>query len=178
VIIGVGRDTYAPERAHLMGEFSNVTIRNLKTCAQEGLQICEPCQNVLIENVTTYGRNVIGMTLSPNFETENMTIRNFSLAGDGADSLIVARCEKPNAFDGFTVEQVSVKNVSTVFRGKRVKIDGLEVTGELPCGEFTEEIPSYPHPYGRYHRYFHDVPIANRPTDTRWANECYDIFEE
>lgn len=176
VIIGVGSDTFAPVRSHTMGEFRNVTVRNLKTCAQEGLQICEPCEDVLIENVSTFGKPLIGMTLAPNFEAKNMTIRNFDFRmNEEADSLITARCAKEHAFDGLRLENVCVGAVKSVFRGEAVEIDGLRIDSAPTEGEFTVDIPELPHPYGRYHRYFHDVPIKNRPADTRWANECYDI---
>lgn len=176
VIIGVGSESYAPMRSHTMGEFFNITVRNVKTCAQECLQICEPCEDVVIENVSAYGKSLIGMTFSPNFEAKNMTIRNFEFVTDEeADSLITARCQKENAFDGLRIENVHVGDVKTISRGKRAKIDGLTVECSPIEGEHTDAISELPHPYGRYHRYFHDVPIKNRPADTRWANECYDI---
>ena len=175
IIIGVGSDTYAPVRSHTAGEFFNVTIRNVTTCAQEALQICEPCQNVLIENVSTFGKPLIGMTFSQNFKAENMTVRNFDFKADEtADSFITARC-KGKSFDSFYIENASVENVKAIFRGEKIKVDSLQIKNPPTEDEFTAEIPELPHPYGRYHRYFHDVPIKNRPADTRWANECYDI---
>lgn len=92
--MGVGRDTYAPVRPHTKEEFSNITVRNVKTCAQEGLQICEHCKDVLSENVSTFGENLVGMTFSPNFKAENMVIRNFELGADAADSLIFGAMRK------------------------------------------------------------------------------------
>ena len=171
VIIGVGSDTYAPIRSHTLGEFSNVTIRNLKTCAQEGLQICEPCRNVLIENVSTFGENLIGMTFSPNFMAENMTVRNFDLCANAADSLITARNTCENAFDGFILEGVRVRTAKTICRGRRVKMENMQIEHPTPDGEFTESIPALPHPYGKYHRYFHDEIMRSRPVGSRWAED-------
>lgn len=175
VIIGVGNDSYAPVRPHGMGEFSNVTIRNLKTCAQEALQICEACENVLIENVSTYGEGLIGVTLSPNFTSKNMTVRNFDLSSDEADSFLTARCEREGALDGLTMEKVHVNNAKAIFRGRKAEVDDLSVDHTPSEGIFTENIPTLPHPYGRYHRYFHDELMKNRPANSRWSNEDYDI---
>lgn len=175
VIIGVGNDSFAPVRPHTMGEFSNITVRNLKTCAQEGLQLCEPCRDVLIENVTVFGGSLIGMTYSPNFAADNMTVRNFAFLPEGvADSLITARCERQDAFDGLKVKNVRVGRTKALIRGKNLEIDGLVLEAEPQEGEFTEQIHELPHPYGRYHRYFHDRRIKNRPIDSRWANEEID----
>lgn len=175
IIIGVGNDSFAPERPHTMGEFSNITIKNLKTCAQEALQICEPCQNLLVENVTAFGGCLIGMSLAQNFVAENMTVRNFSFVTEGAaDSFITARCERQNAFDGLTVEKIHIGNTKAFVRGKHVEVKELLAEGTPEEGEFTEQIHELPHPYGRYHRYFHDERIKIRPANSRWATEEYD----
>ena len=146
-------------------------MRNVKTCAQEGLQICEPCQNVLIENVVTFGETLVGMTFSPNFVSENVTVRNFELGGDMGDSLITARCEREDAFDGFRMENVRVGNTRAIFRGARVAVENLIAECPPTEGEFTEKIPVLSHPYGRYHRYFHDEIMKSRPANSRWAED-------
>ena len=176
VIVGVGSDTFAPIRNHTADEFHNITIRNVVTCAQEGLQICEPCRDVLIENVSTFGENLVGMTFSQNFKAENMVIRNFTLQStpNAADSLISAKCT-PEAMEGLQLENVQVGSVQAVFRGVRPSVQNLQIHMSPMEGEFTAEIPALPHPYGRYHRYFHDQLMTNRPANSRWANEIYDI---
>ncbi len=176
VIVGVGSDTFACIRNHTMDEFYNITIRNVVTCAQEGLQICEPCRDVLIENVSTFGENLVGMTFSKNFWAEGMVIRNFTLRAEpnAADSLIAAKCS-PEAMADLHLENVQVGNVKTVFRGVKPQIQNLQIFAQPLEGEYTQEIPALPHPYGRYHRYFHDQLMENRPANSRWANECYDI---
>lgn len=174
VIMGVGSDNFAIERSHSMDEFSNITVRNLKTCAQEVLQICEPCQNVLIENVSTFGDSKIGMTISKNFASQNMTVRNFDFVTDTvADSLVSARCDGA-ALSGLVLENVRVGKVKAVFRGKRLAVNGFALESPPKEGELTQEIPVLPHPYGRYHRYFHDELMRGRPAGSRWANEEYD----
>ena len=176
VIIGVGSDTFAPIRNHTAEEFYNITVRNVRTCAQEALQICEPCRDLLIENVTTFGPALIGMTFSQNFKAENVTIRNFTL-GTGeepADSLMTARCTSENMKD-LHVEKVQVGKVGAIWRGVKKEIAELQVLEQPVEGEFTEEISQLPHPYGRYHRYFHDQLMSVRSKDSRWYGENYDI---
>ena len=115
------------------------------------------------------------MTYSPNFAADNMTVRNFAFLPEGvADSLITARCERQDAFDGFKVSNVRVGRTKALIRGKNLKVDGLVAETEPQEGPFTEQIHELPHPYGRYHRYFHDRRIKNRPADSRWANEEID----
>ena len=176
VILGVGSDTFATMRNHTAEEFRNITIRNLTTCAQEGLQICEACKDILIENVSTFGTPLIGMTYSKNFRAENFVIRSFDFRTDEGktDSLITARCQDAD-MAGLTLENVRCEGVKVLCRGVNKEINGLTLTTPPTEGDYSAKIPELPHPYGRYHRYFHDVPIKSRPADTRWANECYDI---
>ncbi len=176
VIIGVGSDTYAPVRPHTMGELCNVIVRNLTTCAQEGLQICEPCEDLLIENVTAQEGTLIGMTFSENFRAKNVIVRNFELqtCKAPADSLIAARCDA-SAMDEMLVEKVQVQRTKAICRGVRKEIVDLKSdAAPLEC-EFTEQLSTLSHPYGRYHRYFHDKLMGDRPADSRWAGEDYEL---
>jgi len=174
VIIGVGDDSFAPVRPHTLDEFYNITIKNVKANGQVGLEICEKCRNIAIENISTFGENLIGIFFAKNFMAENVTIRNFNLLENcDADSFITARCENKNAFDGLSIENVHIGKVNAVYRGMKPEIKDIYVENEPGESEFSADFPELPVAYGKYHRYFHDELINNRPLNSRWSNEEY-----
>ncbi len=175
VIIGT-TDTYLMTKPHKMGEFKNIVIKEFSAASQRTLLVCEPCEDMLIENVTSLEGSEVGIMFAPNFEAKNVTVRNFVFKGsDKADSLIALKGKGKPKLDGLTLENFKVSGVKYVCRAVKPTINGLELTDTPKLGEFTEEQPSLCSAYGRYHRYAYGNLIENRPPDSRYANEKYDI---
>ena len=169
VLFGAGNTDFARTRPRRMGEFRNIVVRNVSTAAQSGFALREPCQDVLVENVCITGKNECGLAFSGNFEAENFTIRNVVIAPDpdySPDSAFSFNETPEENLKGLTIENVKVRNVRHIFRGRIAEVKNLEY--EEPTEAFF--VPGkYPNhsAYGRYFRDFYGKEITNRPPDNR-----------
>lgn len=169
VLIGTTDPYLLKDRPSALGDFENIIIRDVTTNSQRGIDIAGACRNLLIENLTGLQRCRIGVHFRKNFYGENVQIRNFTYRGapEWADSVFCCEAEDGHAMDGVTVERVSAVPARYVFRGKEFPVK------DMTCGEPTEayctqELPSLPSAYGRYHYMAYGKVIANRPKDNRF----------
>jgi len=170
ILFGESATNFCVTRAHCMGEFDNVTVRNVTTCAQRGLSLSEPISHLTIENLTTYGPNEIGIMFSPNFVCEDLTIRNVVLGGDPetADCLFSAAVDMSGM--DYRISHVRARSAKYIFRRNRLAIDDFRY--EAPSvAEFTPEKEQLCSAYGRYHFFFYGKEIMNRPKDNRFAKK-------
>lgn len=165
-----GGEQFYGIRPHSMGEFKNVTVRGVTTCAQLGLSLCEPCENVRIEGLVTYGKNEVGLKFNPNFAAKNMVIRDctFDAEPETADSIFIAPGCTDEALADLRIEDVRVGEADYVFRCRKLEVKDF-VCAEPRKGWFTPENARLCSAYGRYHRYSYGKEITNRPPDNRFA---------
>lgn len=170
-------DTYpfAKKSPRKMGEMQNIVIRNFSTCAQKALLIAEPVQDLVIENVATYGKNQIGIEFAANAVFDNSVIKNFVYRPyeEDADCLFWVSGEDESRFDDLGFENIRATKTKHIFRVMRLsKLDGRIYLYEEPSISYhSPENPELYSAYGRYHRLFFGKVIENRPPDNRFANE-------
>ncbi|MBQ7039636.1 MAG: V-type ATPase subunit, partial [Clostridia bacterium] len=119
---------FAKKQVRQMGEFENFVIRNVTTNAQRGINLCEPTRNLIIENLTTYGRNEIGINAADNFACENLVIRNFTFDSDEADADCVFQFGENAAenMKDYEISHVRAKKAKHVFRGSRLEVEDFK----------------------------------------------------
>ena len=164
-------DNHFADPPHRMPDFKNVVIRNITTCSQRALSIAETCRDVLIENVTTYGPNEVGLRFYENFECENMTIRNVTLRSQKGylDSAFWMQVNPNRTLKNLRVENVVVACAPKyMFRGTEFPVDGLLHDQEPTEGWFTPETTRLSRAYGRYHYMSYGTVIKERPVDNRY----------
>lgn len=169
-IMGTANTRFVKKHARRMGEFSNITIRNVTTTAQRAVTIAEPCENLLIENVSTFGKNEVGIQFAPNFEAKNVIIRNFYYNSDPqyADCLFWSNKDEGEGCGDLHVEHIRVASEPKyIFRRFRHEIKDIEF-GKYQICEYTDEKASLCSAYGRYFRDFFGEEIKNRPKDNRF----------
>lgn len=157
-----------------MGELRNIIIRNITTCGHRIINFCEPVQNTLVENVTTYGENLLGIRFTDNFECDNLTIRNLTINSDpkNFDSALsmVDPAGTNRVIKDLVIENVFVGGGQHVFRGPELPVTNLKYEN-ISVSYQTDEPLKLPSAYGRYHRHYNGKVIENRPEDNRFKAE-------
>lgn len=172
ILVGIANTLFAKDHPRKMGDLRNVVIRNVCTSSQKAIVLCEPTQDLLIENVATYGRNNLGIRFTGNFVADNVVIRNCTFRGDTdeANCLFDGSEElTEDALKGLTIEHVRATPYAYVFRRCRLPVSDLVCTPKE--GEFHPEKPKLPSAYGRYHRCAFGKEIKNRPEDNRFTGK-------
>ena len=154
---------------HTMENFHDIIIRDVFTNSQRGISFSEPMKNVLVENVTTWGCNEVGLQFNDNFACENMTIRNFTYGADPehADCVFNVSDAPEVSISDLEVEHVRANAAKYVFRRRELPVEDFryaEPTEEY----FSPEKPRLGSSYGRYHSLFYGKLIENRPPDNRY----------
>ena len=170
LLIGTS-DTHFSDPPHRMTDFKNVVIRNVTTCSQRAVSIGETCRDVLIENVTTYGPNQVGIRFYENFQCENLTIRNVTFRSQkGAmDAAFWMNPNPDRILKNFRVENVIVASAPKyMFRGTEFPVSGLQYDEEPTEAWFTEKNANLGSAYGRYHYMAYGKVIQSRPADNRY----------
>ena len=170
LLIGTS-DNHFADPPHRMTDFKNVVIRNVTTCAQRAISIGETCRDVLIENVTTYGPNQIGVRFYENFECDNLTLRNLTFRGQQGyqDSVFWMNPNPNRQLKNFKVENVLVATAPKyMFRGTEFAVEGLTVDAQPTESWFTEGKANMGSAYGRYHYMAYGKVIQDRPADNRY----------
>lgn len=109
-------DPYLMETPHKMGDLRNITVRDVVSHSQRALGLCEPCENLLIENVVADTGTEMEIRLRHNFHAKNVIIRNFVLrSGDTADSFADTECP-PEVVADLRLENVRIENINYLFR--------------------------------------------------------------
>lgn len=168
IAFGAVNTEFAKEHPRRMGDLYNIQVRNVSTNSQRGINFCEPIKDVLVENVTTYGENEVGLYFSKNFECDNLVIRNLNFRSDPETFNAVFNC---NEFDAekvkdFRVEHVRADSADYLFRSREFPVEDL-VIGEIRVGRMHPTRAMLQSAYGRYHQFFYGKPIDNRPKDSR-----------
>ena len=168
IFFGVTGTNFVKKRAHIMGEYRNVTIRNVYAKSQRGIAISEPVQDLLIENVNLDVNTEVGIRFTKNFVAKNVVIRDVTVrSSEGKlNTLFWVTPEDPEALKGLTIENVHADAPKYLFRQHRCEVRGLDC--EAPTeGEFTPDNITLESAYGRYHRCAYGKVIENRPKDNR-----------
>lgn len=168
IAFGATNTIFAKDHPRRMGDLHNITVRNVSTNSQRGINFCEPIRDVLVENFTTYGENEVGMYFAKNFECENLVLRNLNFRSDRETFNAVFNC---NEFDtekvkDFRVEHVRASSAEYLFRSREFPVEDL-VIDELRVGRMHPERATLQSAYGRYHKFFYGKEINNRPKDSR-----------
>ena len=173
ILVGTTVKRFA-ENPHAMGDFRNIVIRNITAYGHRAITFAEAVQDMLVENVHTYGRNLVGMRFCDNFECKNLTIRNLTIGSDPEtfDSAIamVDPAGTGRVIENLKLADVKVYGGQHVFRGVELPVEGLHyenITGHI----FTEEPLNIPSAYARYHRCYNGVEMTNRPKDNRFTSK-------
>jgi len=173
IIIGTA-DTHFADPPHKMGEFRDIVVRNVTTQSQRGLSFAESVKNMLVENLTTYGPNEVGISFSKNFECDGLTIRNV-VVGSNPETLdsvfrFISPADPNMLIKDLKIENVRANSAKYVFEGRCVPVDNFQYDAPS-VAFFTPQHSHLASAYGRYHRCSYGVVIENRPTDNRFANE-------
>ena len=172
LLIGTS-DNHFADPPHAMTDFKNVVIRNVTTCSQRAISIGETCRDVLIENVTTYGPNQVGVRFYSNFECDNLTLRNLTFRGQKGyqDSVFWMNQNPHRQLKNFKVENVLVATAPQyMFRETEFPVEGLTVDAQPTEGWFAEGKANLGSAYGRYHYMaYGKVLDDSRPADNRYA---------
>ncbi len=167
-IIGDRSDFFAREKGVQMGDMKDITIRNVRTCAHKGISLAGPCENMLIENFSIFGKCNTGILFHENFKASNVTIRNFVYDPypDYADCLFKCKCGA-DAFEDMKAVTFRSKSLNYVFRGSQFPVEDFRYE-EPKEGFATEDFGKPISSYGRYFRYFCGEEITCRPKDNRF----------
>ena len=164
-------DPYLMKNPHAQGDFKNITVRNVISHAQRALDICEPCENLLIENVVADAGTEMAIRIRENFHAENVTIRDLVFTpSEAADSFSDTFCPQEN-LRGLRIENVRAENIDYLYRGLALSVNGL--TADDPRKAIvTSEHASLASAYGRYFRTAYGKVITNRPKDNRFQENA------
>ena len=173
IIVGTS-DVHFADPPHKMGEFRDIVVRNVTTQAQIGISFAESVQNMLVENLTTYGGNEVGLHFSANFECDGLTIRNVVVgsAPETLDSIFsfITPAKENRMIKDLKIENVKANSAKYVYRGVYVPVENLQY--DAPSQSFfTPERVHLALAYGRYHRCMYGEVIENRPVDNRFTDE-------
>ncbi len=169
VLIGTS-DTHFADPPHGFGDFKNIVLRNITTCAQRGISIGEACRDLLIENLATYGPCKVGVRFYENFQGENVVLRSLCLRSQKGEMDSVF-CMDPNpdrVLKGFRVEHVVSGSTKYLFRGEEFPVEDFCFTAptEGRRGDMPLPLPSA---YARYHYMSYGrVLDGKRPPDNRF----------
>lgn len=169
VIVGT-TDNHFADPPHVMGDFRNIVLRNISTCGQRGISIAEAVQDMVIENLSTYGPNEVGIRFYKNFACDNLTIRNVSIGSEeeSLDSAIWMPKQALENAKGLKIENVRVSSKAKyIFRESQPEVTNLSYE-EPTGGVFSEEGTKLTSAYGRYHYIAYGKVIENRPKDNRF----------
>ena len=126
---------------------------------------------MLIENVTTYGPNEVGIRFYKNFQCENLTIRNVTLRSQKGclDSAFWMDANPDRVLKNLRVEDVTVACAPKyMFRGEEFPVTNLQHDYEPTENWFTPENTRLSRAYGRYHYMAYGKVIQERPKDNRY----------
>lgn len=173
LVLGTAQEEFA-DRGRKMGDMRNIVIRNVTTCAQRALVFGEAIQNVLLENITTYGQNIQGIRFLRNVQCKNVVIRNLTVNSDPEtfdSALNVVDSKGTDSFvEGIVIENVYLSGGKHVFRGPELPAKNVQY--ENLSGSYqTDEEVKLPSAYGRYHRCYNGKVIEDRPEDNRFKDE-------
>lgn len=155
---------------HKMGDFRNIVLWNITACGHRAITFCESVQNMVVENVTTYGDNLVGIRFGANFECDNLLIRNLTVNSDPAtmDCAISTDDKIPaDAIKGLRFENVTVAGGKHVIRGRELQVENLQYR-DISVSYRTDEPLNIPSAYARYHRCYNGKVMTNRPADARY----------
>lgn len=167
IIVGTA-DNHFADPPHVMGDFKNISIRNITTCAQRAITLSEACQDVVIENLFAYGPGEVGIRFTGNFECDNMLIRNVAIRSheESLDTVFAVDSD-PAVMKKLKIENVYATKAKYVFRKHELPVENLTVE-EPSEAWFTEEPVKLKSAYGRYHYMAWGKVIQNRPADNRY----------
>ncbi|MBP3305241.1 MAG: hypothetical protein J6L24_04655 [Oscillospiraceae bacterium] len=171
IIVGTA-DTHFADPPHKMGEFRDIVVRNITTQAQRGISFSESVKNMLVENLTTYGANEVGLRFTKNFECDNLVIRNVNIGSDPEtlDSVFWMNRNPERMLKDLRVENVRANSAKYVFRETEFAVENLQY--EAPSvAYYTPETTKLASAYGRYHRCAYGKVIENRPPDARYDSQ-------
>lgn len=169
IFFGTPGATWARVRQHTQDEFYNITIRDVTTCASLGIRFGEPCRDVLVENIHTYGMCEVPLQFSAPFTCQNFTLRNAYLRSDKPFRVgIAVLCDKEE-LENFRMEQVYLGKSQHVFAVQEMPI--RDFTYEEPVqGYLTEEFDKSQLPfYGRYFKHSLGKVIQRRAPENRYG---------
>ena len=166
VIFGT-TDPYLMKTPHAMGDFRNITVKNVVSYAQRALDLCEPCENLLIENVMMGAGTEMGIRFRKNFVAKNVCLRDIVLAPtERADCFADTFCP-PEAVTDLRLERVRVENVQYLYRG--ISLSAQDLTANEPSESIvTQTHAELASAYGRYFHSAYGKEIKNRPKDNRF----------
>ncbi len=168
VIVGTG-DTHFADPPHQMSDFRNILIRDVTTCGQRAISLCETMQDMIVENLSTYGPNEVGIWFGENFECENLILRNICIRSqeDTLDSIFWMKPNPDRRIKNLLVENVYGSKAKCVFRQELFPVKNLSY--EDPSEAFHLDEPvRLCSAYGRYHYMAYGEVIQNRPKDNRY----------
>ncbi len=160
-----------------LGEFENVTVRNVTTCGQKALLFAEPVRHVTVENVAAYGKSEMGFLFGDHFACDDLVIRNFTFAAEpeNVNCVFSVSPEAKKRMTDYKIEHVRVRSAPVLFRQERLEIEDLKV--EDPAArEFDPRKPVLCRAYGRYFKYFYGKEITDRPPDNRFDGTLKEEF--
>ena len=168
VIIGEP-DPHFADPPHKMGDLKNIVLRNISTCAQRGIHLAEACQDILIENLFTYGPNEVGLRFMGNFCCDNLVIRNVCIRShaETLDCVMSMPADPGRQLRGLKIENVRAASAKYVFRGTELPVEGLDADPPTQ-GWFTPEVKPLQSAYSRYHYAAWGKVFENRPKDNRF----------
>ncbi len=158
---------------HKMGDFRNIVLRNITACGHRAITFCESVQHMVVENVTTFGHNLVGLRFGANFECDDLRISGLTVNSDPTVLDCAISTDAAIAEDGLKnlrIAHVTVCGGKHVFRGKELPVTDLHY--ENISGSYqTDEPLNIPSAYARYHRCYNGKVMTNRPADARYDNQ-------
>ncbi len=170
IIMGT-TDPHFANPGHKMGDFENIVIRNVFTQGQRGISIAEPVKNLVVENLTTYGVNEVGLRFYKNFECDNALFRNICINSSPETlNCVFWMAQNPDRLlKNFRIENVNAAKAKVVFRETMLPVTNLSF--EEPTESYFDPNPvKLASAYGRYHQCSYGKVISNRPADARYDN--------
>jgi len=168
VIVGTPDPTFC-SGGRKMGHMKNIILRNITTCAQRGITLSEQVQDMVIENLFTYGPTEVGLRFTGNFSCDNLFIRNITVRGQ-KDNLKAVFSVTPNPegkMKALKIENIRASGAQYIFAGAQLPAENLEADTPLAAW-FTPDVPVLPSAYGRYHYAAYGTVLTNRPPDNRF----------
>ncbi len=169
ITFGMANTYFVKDHPRRMGDFRNVTLRNISTNAQRGIVFNEPMQDVFLENFQTYGRNEVGVTFTRSFSCDNVVLRNVSLRSNEDTFNAAINSTKdflPEELKGLRFENIRVGKPGYLYRRYNFDIKDIVYDG-VSEGIFSGDSATLDSAYGRYHKFSLGQEITNRPKDSR-----------
>jgi len=158
---------------HAMGDFSNIVLRNITANGHRAITFAESVQNMVVENVTTCGKSLVGIRFARNFSCRDLLIRNLTLNSD--PEVFDCAVSTDGDIPAEAMENLRFENI-TFYGGKHVFRGAVPITGNLRCEDVrlsyqTDEPLNIPSAYARYHRCYNGKIMENRPADARYDDK-------